>query len=62
MHRRYDNIYVVMLIQDEVLQLKRIASRNAKEIKKFWIKINKVISFKQKLDADAVKQKVVEEQ
>jgi hypothetical protein len=45
-------------VQDEVLQLKKIAFKNAKEVKKFWIKINKVVAFKQKLDAAAVRQKV----
>lgn len=41
------------------MQLKKIAFKNAKEVRKFWIKINKVVAFKQKLDADAVRQKVV---
>jgi hypothetical protein len=49
---------IYFIYQDEVLQLKRIAFKNAKEVRKFWIKINKVISFKQKIDADAVRQKV----
>lgn len=48
----------VMSIQDEVLALKKISSKISRDVRRFWLKINKVVAFKQKLDADEVRQKV----
>jgi E1A-binding protein p400 len=47
-----------MSIQDEVLALKKISSKISRDVRRFWLKINKVVAFKQKLDADEVRQKV----
>ena len=33
----------------------------AREVRKFWLKINKVIAFRQKGEADDVRQKVIDE-
>lgn len=44
--------------QDEVLALKKISSKMSGEVRKFWLKINKVIAFKQKVEADEARQKV----
>ena len=38
--------------------MKRTAAKISKEVSKFWLKINKVIAFKQKGDADEARQKV----
>jgi hypothetical protein len=38
--------------------MKRIASRVSKEVSKFWLKINKIVAFKQKTDSDEARQKV----
>lgn len=45
-------------IQDEVLASKKICSKISRDVRRFWLKINKVVAFKQKLDADEVRQKV----
>jgi hypothetical protein len=40
------------------MQMKRTASRISKEVSKFWLKINKIVAFKQKTDSDEARQKV----
>ena len=47
-----------MGIQDETIALKKISSKVSRDVRKFWLKINKVVAFKQKIDADEVRQKV----
>jgi len=47
-----------LVIQEDSMQLKRISAKIAKEVGKFWLKINKVIAFKQKGEADEARQKV----
>lgn len=44
--------------QDETIALKKISSKVSRDVRKFWLKINKVVAFKQKIDADEVRQKV----
>lgn len=46
-------------IKEDQLALKRTASRIAKEASKFWLKVNKIIAFKQKAQADEARQKVL---
>ena len=41
-----------------MIQLRKISTRISKDIRKFWLKINKVIAFKQKGEADEARQKV----
>jgi hypothetical protein len=38
--------------------LKRNSSKTSREIRKFWLKIDKVVAFRQKGEADDVRQKV----
>jgi hypothetical protein len=38
--------------------MKRIASKVSKDVRKFWLKINKIIAYKQKIEADEIRQKV----
>lgn len=47
-----------METQEQELQLKRTAAKMSREVKKFWLRINQVITFKQKLEADEARQKV----
>lgn len=47
-----------LLTQDETIALKKISSKVSRDVRKFWLKINKVVAFKQKIDADEVRQKV----
>lgn len=44
--------------QDETVALKKISSKVSRDVRKFWLKINKVVAFKQKIDSDEVRQKV----
>lgn len=44
--------------QEDIAASKRTAAKIAKEVSKFWLKINKVVAFKQKGDADDARQKV----
>ena len=44
-------------VKDDELSLKRTAGKVAKEVRKFWLKINKVVTFKQKQESDEVRQK-----
>ena len=46
--------------KDIVIQSKRLASKIAKDVSKFWVKINKVIAFKQKSEADEARQKAMD--
>lgn len=45
-------------LKDEVQSVKRIAGRLSREVRKFWLKINKVVAFKQKSESDEIRQKV----
>ena len=45
--------------QEQEVQLKRVAAKMSREVKKFWLRINQVITFKQKLEADEARQKVM---
>ncbi|CAM9470429.1 unnamed protein product, partial [Discosporangium mesarthrocarpum] len=47
-------------IKEEQLALRRTASRVAREVRGFWAKLNKVISYKQKLEADEVRRKAMD--
>ena len=47
-------------IKEDQLALKRTASRIAKEASKFWLKVNKIIAFKQKAQADDARQQVTD--
>lgn len=44
--------------KDEVQVMKRIAGKLSREVRKFWLKINKVVAFKQKSESDELRQKV----
>ena len=46
--------------KDEVVRMKRLAGKLSRDVRKFWLKINKVIAFKQKGDADEVRQKAMD--
>ena len=41
-----------------MLGMKRIAGKLSREVRKFWLKINKVVAFKQKSESDELRQKV----
>lgn len=51
-------IIITDLLKDEILALKRNSSKTSREIRKFWLKIDKVVAFRQKGEADDVRQKV----
>jgi hypothetical protein len=44
--------------KDEIVSLKKVSSKVSKEVRKFWLKIDRIISFKQKMESDEVRQKV----
>ena len=44
--------------KDEVLDLRKKAHKISKDIRKFWLKIDRIIAFKQKCESDEVRQKV----
>lgn len=46
--------------KEELLALKRVASRVSRDVKKFWLKINQVIAFKQKGEADEARQQAMD--
>lgn len=48
--------------KDEILALKRVSSKISRDVRKFWLKINKVIAFKQKAESDDIRQKVLYQQ
>ena len=41
-----------------MLSVKRVANKLSRDVRKFWLKINKVVAFKQKIDSDECRQKV----
>jgi hypothetical protein len=45
--------------QDDMLHMRRTASKISREVSKFWLKINKIVAFKQKTDSDEARQKVL---
>ena len=47
-------------VKDEIVKQKRLSSKISREVRKFWLKINKVIAFKQKGEADEVRQKAMD--
>jgi hypothetical protein len=47
-------------VKDVVAQNKKLASKMAKDVSQFWTKINKVIAFKQKSEADDARQKAMD--
>jgi hypothetical protein len=44
--------------QGDLIQLKKTAAKIARDVRGFWLKVNKVLTFKQKLEFDDIKQKV----
>jgi len=46
--------------KEETLNKKRIATKVAKDIRSFWLKINKIITFKQKADSEAIRQSAMD--
>ena len=46
--------------KDELLDLKRKSQKISKDIRKFWLKIDRIIAFKQKCESDEVRQKVID--
>eukprot|EP00601_Ochromonadales_sp_CCMP2298_P025528 CAMPEP_0173281656 /NCGR_PEP_ID=MMETSP1143-20121109/6362_1 /TAXON_ID=483371 /ORGANISM="non described non described, Strain CCMP2298" /LENGTH=244 /DNA_ID=CAMNT_0014219093 /DNA_START=63 /DNA_END=794 /DNA_ORIENTATION=- len=46
--------------KDEVVNIRKVSSRLSRDVRKFWLKINKVVAFKQKMDADEVRQKAMD--
>ena len=44
--------------KEEVSDLKKKAHKISKDIRKFWLKIDRIIAFKQKCESDEVRQKV----
>ena len=40
--------------------LRRLSSRISRDVRKFWLKINKVVAFKQKTDFDEIRQKAMD--
>ena len=49
---------MLYIIKDELLSLKRLSGKMSRDVRKFWLKINKVITFKQKSESDEIRQKV----
>ena len=41
-----------------MLNLRKTASKISRDVRKFWLKINKIIDFKQKAESDEIRQKV----
>lgn len=48
----------MLCAQAEAAQLRRTAANISKEIRGFWGKINKLVTYKQKLESDEIRQKV----
>jgi E1A-binding protein p400 len=46
------------LSQNDLLALRKIATKISKDVKRFWTKIDKVVAFTQKIESDEVRQKV----
>lgn len=45
-------------MKEDGIALRRISSKLSRDIRKFWLKVDKVVAFKQKSDVDEVRQKV----
>lgn len=41
-----------------MLALKKTASKISRDVRKFWLKINRVLAFKQKTESDEIREKV----
>ena len=54
-------LFILKNGQDEIISLKKTSSKIARDVRKFWLKINKVIAFRQKGEADDVRQKVIKD-
>ncbi|CAN0220258.1 unnamed protein product, partial [Phaeothamnion confervicola] len=46
--------------REEAAALRRVASRMAREVHGFWGKVNKVIAYRQKVEADATRRKAMD--
>ena len=46
--------------KEEALQVRRLSSRMSKEVRRFWLKIDRIIAFKQKGDFDEIRQKAMD--
>lgn len=44
--------------KDELVSMKKVSTKISKEVRKFWMKIDRIIAFKQKMESDEVRQKV----
>lgn len=53
-----DSLTSNMFVKIDILALRKISNKIAKDIKKFWSKIDRVVAFTQKIEADEVRQKV----
>ncbi|CAM9161632.1 unnamed protein product, partial [Choristocarpus tenellus] len=47
-------------IREEQAAVRRVASRVAREVRGFWAKLNKVIAYKQRLEADETRRKAMD--
>lgn len=54
------NIILVVLYQEEELRVRRVASGIAKDVKKFWLKVDKLVSYKQQLLIEERKKKALD--
>jgi hypothetical protein len=45
-------------LKEEILQLKRTAMRISRDVKKYWIKVSKIVQYKQKLEMEELRNKV----
>ena len=45
--------------KEELMDLKKKSHKISKDVRKFWLKIDRIIAFKQKCESDEVRQKVL---
>eukprot|EP01038_Epipyxis_sp_PR26KG_P011354 gene11354-15225_t len=46
--------------KDEIINLRRVSSKISRDVRNFWLKINKVVAFKQKAESDEIRQKAMD--
>lgn len=50
------------ILNETQLQLKRTAGKLSRDVRGFWLKINKIVTYKQKVDVDAIRRKGMDKQ
>eukprot|EP00606_Chrysophyceae_sp_TOSAG23-5_P001475 GSChrysophyteH2.ASY1.ANO1.267.1 assembled CDS len=59
-HFKTKDVRAAQKTREEGKSLKRISAKISRDVRKFWLKINKVIAFKQKSENDEVRQKAMD--